>query len=67
VPPSREQDRRDDYSYENPRSAEANLQKSKARNLHNIEKALNIHETRTPHYLANQKQKAKDLISQEKH
>ncbi|CDW85297.1 protein kinase domain containing protein [Stylonychia lemnae] len=63
VPPSREYDRPREFNYDNPRSAEPNLQKSKARNLHNIEKDAIIHETRTPHYMNNQKQKARDLIS----
>jgi hypothetical protein len=62
VPPSREYDGA--YEDLNPRSAEANLQKSKAKNLHqNIEKVAIVHETRTPHYLQNQKDKAKDLIN----
>eukprot|EP00347_Sterkiella_histriomuscorum_P010626 403375545 len=71
VPASKEQDRPHDYYQDiqsnnhllNPKSAEPNLQKSKAKNLHNIEKYSLIHETRTPHYLANQKSKARDLIS----
>jgi hypothetical protein len=64
VPASREYEDNpyNDGQHVNPRSAEANLQKSKANNLHSIERPL-PHDTRTPHLNLVNKEKVQDLIA----